>query len=175
MQPLSQQQKLRIEKLVAEHHGPLQAFLRKKMWQADIADIDDMTQEVYFRLSRYQSLDGIDNLRSFIFKIAENALIDKARGAAARHAEHHVNIDEQPEEGATVHMEQAISAEQKLTLLKSAILALPDKTRQVFLLSRFEGQSYPQIAERLGVSVKAVEKHMSKALKICREKVGGFP
>ncbi len=174
MNELTQQQKLRIEKLVAEHGDDLLAFLRKKMYQANHADIEDVMQEVYYRLSSRSELDSIDNLKSFIFKTAQNALIDRARAASSRQAEHHVSFEEQPVEQESVNMERVVDSEHKLALLKEAILTLPEKTRFVFLLSRFEAQTYPQIADRLGLSVKSVEKHMSKALKICKKKVGDF-
>ncbi|NQZ06838.1 MAG: sigma-70 family RNA polymerase sigma factor [Algicola sp.] len=174
MKELTQQQKLQIEKLVTAYNGDLLAFLRKKMFNANHADIEDVMQEVYYRLARYPKIDAIDNLKAFLFKTAENALIDRARSAKSRQAEHHVSLDVQPVEQESVHMERTIEGEQKLILLKQAILMLPEKTRHVFLLSRFEAQTYPQIADRLGISVKSVEKHMSKALKICKKKVGDF-
>jgi RNA polymerase sigma-70 factor (ECF subfamily) len=172
MDELTQQQKLQLEKLVAAYSGDLQAFLRKKMFKANHADIEDVMQEVYLRIARYSKLGTIDNVKSFLFKTAENIIIDRARAATSRQAEHHVSFDDQPVEQESVQMERAIEGEQKLMLLKEAILTLPEKTRHVFLLSRFEAQTYPQIAERLGFSVKAVEKHMSKALKICKKRVG---
>jgi len=56
--------------------------------------------------------------------------------------------------------------------LQAAIADLPDKSRVVFLMNRIDGITYREIAENLGVSVKAVEKQMSRALRILREKLG---
>lgn len=46
-----------------------------------------------------------------------------------------------------------------------ALDALPERTRSIFLLHRIDGYSYPEIADQLGVSRKAVEKHMTRAIK----------
>ena len=54
-------------------------------------------------------------------------------------------------------------------LLESAILGLPDKCRQVFVLSKLEGLTYIQIANKLNVSVKTVEKHVSVGLRKLKE------
>ena len=55
--------------------------------------------------------------------------------------------------------------------LQSALSALPEKCRSVFLMSRTDELSNRQIAEGLGISVKAVEKQITRALKILRQKL----
>lgn len=56
-------------------------------------------------------------------------------------------------------------------MITSTISQLPEKCRIVFSLSRFEEMSYQEIADHLEISVKTVENHISKALKILREKI----
>ena len=53
-------------------------------------------------------------------------------------------------------------------LAEKAISELPEQCRKVFELSRYDGLKYKEIAERLGISVKTVEMHISHALKILR-------
>jgi RNA polymerase sigma-70 factor (ECF subfamily) len=53
--------------------------------------------------------------------------------------------------------------------LQKAIASLPEKCRTIYLMSRMDGKTYTEIAENLGVSIKAVEKQISKALSIFRE------
>lgn len=56
-------------------------------------------------------------------------------------------------------------------LLESAILGLPDKCREVFVLSKQHGLTYDEIAKALNVSVKTVEKHISTGLRKLKEKL----
>jgi RNA polymerase sigma-70 factor (ECF subfamily) len=56
--------------------------------------------------------------------------------------------------------------------LQSVIALLPEGGREVFFMNRLEDLTYVEIADRLGLSVKAVEKRMSKVLSILREKLG---
>ena len=58
--------------------------------------------------------------------------------------------------------------------VRSAIDALPPRTREVFLMSRERNLRYSEIAEQLGVTVKAVEANMSRALRQLREKLSPF-
>ena len=55
-----------------------------------------------------------------------------------------------------------------------ALQALPEKCKEVFMLNRFEGLKYAEIAEKLNISVKTVETQMSRALKILREKLADY-
>jgi RNA polymerase sigma-70 factor (ECF subfamily) len=67
--------------------------------------------------------------------------------------------------------ETRIEHEQELALVRAAILQLPERCRQVYLLNRIDGLSYSQIAQHCGISVKAVEKHIGKALSLLRSKL----
>jgi len=56
--------------------------------------------------------------------------------------------------------------------LNGVIGMMTEGSREVFLMNRIEGMKYKEIAERLGISVKAVEKRMSNALKIVHQQLG---
>jgi RNA polymerase sigma-70 factor (ECF subfamily) len=58
--------------------------------------------------------------------------------------------------------------------IRSALQRLPEKCREVFELSRFEGKKYTEIAEHLNISVKTVETQMSKALGILKEELKDY-
>ncbi len=56
--------------------------------------------------------------------------------------------------------------------VKNTIASLPDKEREVFLLNRIDKLKYKEIADFLGISIKTVEKHISRALKTIRKEIG---
>jgi len=62
-------------------------------------------------------------------------------------------------------VETKVEYEELETLVTRLLESLPNKTRRIFSLSRFEGMTYPQIAKETGLSVKSVEYHISVALK----------
>src|SRR3546814_10578336 len=69
-------------------------------------------------------------------------------------------------------LERQWQARRSLQTLEAAVEQLPDKCRTVFLLSRIEGLSNAEVAQRCGISVKMVEKHLAKAILKCRAQVG---
>ena len=83
-------------------------------------------------------------------------------------------------DGAALSPSPANSTEESLfhkeleTMVNALLSSLPFKTRQIFSLSRFQGLSYPEIASEMGVSVKTVEYHISKALKKFSARKGLF-
>ena len=73
--------------------------------------------------------------------------------------------DEEASGEITITMETADSGADPKILLAKAMEQLPPKCREVFMLSRLSGQTYQQIADSLGISVKTVENQMGKAIK----------
>ena len=76
-------------------------------------------------------------------------------------------------EQGTINNDHLEAAELESRIWK-VINELPEKCREVFTLNRFEGLKYAEIAEKLNISIKTVEAHMSKALKIMREKLADY-
>jgi len=139
--------------LVHREHGHwLLSFLRRRF---GLEAAEDLAQETYVRAASAKA--AIRNPRAFLAKVALNAARNQARARAARPR----LVSDHGAQGA-----QAADQAERL-ILKETILALPPKLRDVFLLSRYAGLTYAEIAARRGLSVKTVEDRMSKALKIC--------
>jgi RNA polymerase sigma factor (sigma-70 family) len=153
-----------------EHRPALLRFLRRRL--GNEADADEVAQEAYLRLLRYSGQPDPGVQKALLYRIAINLAGMRARQAASHHSAAHQSLDELPLESAAAAHDQQLIDQERLNLLMSAIQSLPDKCRQVFVLSRFHDLSYAEIALRCGISVKMVEKHISKALAVCRLRVG---
>ena len=174
-QPLERPSQLLFEAAFRENYASLHRFLRRRL-RSD-ADAHDLAQEAYLSLLRYRENQDQSSLRALLFRIATNLLGMRARMARARFWANHHMLDEEvqtlPAESPS--QEQRLFDQQQLERLMEAIDGLPTRCQQVFVLSRFHDMSYPEIAARCGITVKMVEKHIAKALAICRAKVGGEP
>lgn len=142
-----------FDQVYRTHGHWLLAFLRRRFGQQDA---EDLAQETYARA--VSSRATIRNPRAFLARIALNAARDQIRRRKARP----ILVRE---DANSLVMAEASQAE--ALLLKQTIKSLPPQLQQVLLLSRFAGLTYEEIARRCGISVKTVEKRMTKALAMC--------
>ena len=162
-----------LERIVAEFSRPLRGYFRRRVNSR--ADSDDLVQEVFARLSRLEDPADVDNPAAYVFSIAANLLRDRARRAGARLADSHEPYEEATHgvgQGGTTPEKTAIAAED-LEIVARVIASLPSKTQTVFLLHRFDGLKYREIAEVTGSAVSTVEKHMIAALAALSKNVKG--
>lgn len=157
---------------LAEHRGELLQYMCRRVRDRELAA--DLAQETLARMMKYRNAGDVQDLKLMLFRIANNLVFEHYRVRQRHHAGDHVSLDDigplkarEPSVESIVDTRQAIDI-----LLKRTITELPTKCRLAFMLSRFDGLSYPQIAERMGITVKMVEKHITKALRACRAAVG---
>jgi RNA polymerase sigma-70 factor (ECF subfamily) len=148
-----------LELLYRQHFHWLVRVLRVR-YGPDGAE--DLVQETYLRAASIQSLAKIQSPRALLLRIATNVAIDQHRRACVR------PTMSRSEAAALAFERHAVAGDQgELLALKQTILSLPHRLQEAFVLSRFAGLTYEEIADRLGLSVKTVEGRMTKALRIC--------
>lgn len=126
-------------------------------------DAHDLVQDVFFRLARLGGQGSLlERPQAYLRRIAANLLKDRAKSAARQSAALHVVADEEMLPAVDPH--RILESRDMLRRLEAAIMRLRPKTREVFMAHRMEGLTYAEIAERTGLSIKGVEKQMSKAL-----------
>jgi RNA polymerase sigma-70 factor (ECF subfamily) len=123
-------------------------------------DSDELAQETWLRLTPYQAAHEIRHPKALLLRIAANLAADRyeRRGRRGRLADQVSRLD-----GWGVEL----PAQSDELLAKQIVLGLPQPLRDVFVLSRVGGLSNLQIAEQLGISLKTVEKRMTRALAHC--------
>lgn len=137
------------------------AIIRRRP-ASSVCDGDDLTQEALLRA--LSSGEVARHPRAFIARITRNIAIDEARKLKVRGGAA-LQIDALPD-----HIAPWVGPDQETALLlKQIIMGLPELYRDVFILSRFQGLSYEEIARERGLSVKAIEYRMSRALALCQE------
>jgi RNA polymerase sigma factor (sigma-70 family) len=161
---------LSVQEIIRRHHSALIKFLRRRLSVAD--DAEDVAQETYIRMMKYEGSSELNSPSAMLFRIAVNVANDHGRAAVARHAAKHSDVQDFEIASELPSAERELLASQTFEIVLAAIEELPPKCRQVFLLSRASDMTYPEIAVHCGISVKMVEKHISKAIAHCLAKVG---
>lgn len=145
----------------------LRNYIYFKFGDAD--ESDDVVQESFIRLWKNCAKVTLDTAKGFLFKVATNlgTSLKRSEKVHLKYTERSVKVDSDHESPEFLILEKEFM--EKLT---TAISSLPDKQREVFLMNRVEKKTYREIAEISGVSVKAIEKTMHKALLKLRDKIG---
>jgi RNA polymerase sigma factor (sigma-70 family) len=153
--------------VIRRHHQSILRFLRRR--GATSEDALDIAQDAYVRFLRYEGAMTIQSPSAMLFRIAHNVAADHGRAAVQRRQIRSFEAGGFDTELASEEpsAERELAAEQIVSIVRLAIAALSPQCRRVFLLSRLEGLTYCEIAARCGISVKTVEKHVSRALRAC--------
>jgi RNA polymerase sigma factor (sigma-70 family) len=154
---------MRLGELYRRYAGWLLRLLKARFGE----DADDLVQETYIRMRRY---DGkvVVHPKALLIKVASHVAYDERRKASAQGRSRQIRLEDLSAGAGP----SCLDDQTQLLLLKQVILSIPLTYRDVFVLSRFAGLSYEEIAERLGLSVKTVEWRMSKALAHCATDLG---
>ncbi|WKN41491.1 RNA polymerase sigma-70 factor [Tunicatimonas pelagia] len=158
-----------VEKYFRVYYGPLCQTVYKMVRSSAVAE--DIVQDVFLKVwNNRTQLDEQKSVKAYLYRAAINTTLNylektKPQTTLGDEYENQVGINTIDESVAYQETEQRIRA---------AIDTLPPKCKVVFTLSRFEEQSYAEIAQTLSISVKSVEKHMGKALKILREQLKDY-
>ena len=154
--------------LVQTQQSELLAFLTKKL--SSRHDAEDVYQSLFIKLSESSgdTLNDVRDPRSYLFRMANNMAIDllRKRGSVTSNSPANDDISEL---NTVSSPERIFMGQQQAAVIKATIAAMPAKRRQVFLLSKFKNLHRQVIANDLGLSLDAVDKHLVRALKDCRD------
>lgn len=153
-----------VAKLYRDHHGWLSIWLRKKLGNS--FDAADLAHDTFLRLmaGRRRENAGAEP-RALLTHIAKGLIVDHWRRRALEDA-YLQAVAQLPAREAPSPEARALILE-TLLRIDATLRTLPAKTREVFLLSQFDGLGYDAIAQRLRVSLSTVKRHMQAALTAC--------
>ena len=150
-----------IDALFRDHNRTLNGLARRRVGRDDA---EDVIQDAYLRLLELKDAERLADARGYLFRIASNMAIDWRRRQKSRSA--YMLENGEREELAASEPAYAASVEGAIMVCKVQISLsqLPRCCRDAFLLSRLYGMSYPEIAERLNVSLRTVNRNVSRAV-----------
>jgi len=164
--------------LFFQYHGRLVLFAHK--FTGDLQVSQDIVQDAFLKLwENSPSLDSYEMPKAYLFQSVKNSCLNYLRHIKTRHSAEAKLLNRFQEAEKASFLEsgdpmQSLLEQDVHEKIDAIIASMPEKCRQVFLLSRHGGLKNKEIAEQMGVSVKMVEKQISKALLILRIQLAGY-
>jgi RNA polymerase sigma-70 factor (ECF subfamily) len=154
------------------HEGALSRFLLR-MWP-NRHEVQDLRQDTYVRVYEAAARSRPQAAKSFLFATARNLMVDHIRRRRI------VSIDAVGDLEAlnvlidNITPEHRVSAQQELRCLAQAIDRLPPKCREAVWMRRVDDLPQKEVAARLRISQKTVEKHVMKGMKLLADALAGL-
>ncbi|MEL6559491.1 MAG: RNA polymerase sigma-70 factor [Bacteroidota bacterium] len=137
----------------------------------DSALAEDIVQETFIKLWKNRENIRKETVKSLLYTIANNTVINHFNHLKVVRT-HETEVVATTSRSSELSPQYLLEEKEFEVKLNQIINMIPEGSREVFLMNRIEQLKYAEIAERLELSVKAVEKRMSKALLIIREQLG---
>lgn len=170
LQGLKESNREVFEKLFREYYPLLCNYARRYIYDKSTAE--DIVQEFFCKLwdKRFE-IKVSTSLNNYFYKSVTNLCFNHFRDTEAERKLIDFRGDEIPEtaSGSRYQSDNELNEH-----LGRALLELPEKRREIFELSRFEGLKYHEIAEKLDLSIKTVETQMTRSLEFLRKYLKEF-
>jgi RNA polymerase sigma-70 factor (ECF subfamily) len=158
-----------LEGLYRAHAGQLRGFARRRVgWQ----EAEDLVQDVYVRLLQQGEFATLERPREYLYRVASNLAIDSARRVRTRSRFADEELEFSISQAAVTSPEKIVEGLMELRRFQAFLAELPPQARDILLLNRIEDLTHEEIADRLGVSVRTVERRIADALKRLRRRLG---
>lgn len=149
------------------------SFFAKSYVHDDLA-AEDIASESLIKLWEKLKTEQIDYIEPLLLTILKNKALDYLKHEEVKRTAFESMADwHQQELSIRISTLEScdpneIFSDEVESIIRETLKLLPEQTRRIFLLSRFENKSNKEIAEQMGISIKGVEYHISKALKALR-------
>lgn len=156
----------KVSSLFAAHHDRLESLVRKHVPDREAAA--DIVQDVFARALAAGPRMTDEDDRRVLYASTRNAAVEHYR-SRKRRADIVAALVPEQLAPPVVSPEAGLEARQALYALDQALNQLSPRCREIFILRRVEGLSNAEIADRYGISVNGVEKHIARALRHCQQ------
>lgn len=167
-----------FDQLYLFYYPKLVRFSREYVFSLE--DAENLVQDVFMVLWEQRKEIDVEHISSYLFRLVKNKSVDflrhkimstekkqVIRDSQLKEYEHHLHAAEQFNEGF-------LREEDMESIINNAIQSLPERCRDIFLLSRFEGMTHQQIADKFDISSNTVNNHITLAMKKLRVALKDF-
>ncbi len=139
----------------------------------DIDTAEEIIQDLFFNIWEKRHTITIESsVKSYLYRATYNRCLLLMRQKSVQNKyEMYVRNQDKPFEH---DVSDEMDVEELSRVIDKTLQELPERSRKIFRLSRFEGLKYHEIAKKLSLSVKTIESNMGKALKLFRKNIKAY-
>lgn len=156
-----------FNEIYLSYSDSLQDFLTALLRQR--AEAEEITQNIFMNLwERRGEIDPSQGIKRYLFRLAKFHAFDyfDHEKVVARYTQHHLRIDDAE---ADISVDDILAGKELEKVIQTVIERMPEKRKEIFLLSRNEGLTHEQIANKLGISRNTVKNHIVTAVNELKE------
>lgn len=145
----------------------LERYIQRLLGNAD--DAAEVSQEAFLRVYAAELGDQTPVSEALLYTVARNLALSELRKRTARATDAVGDWDQLRVEDLAPGVEAMMQQRQRIAAIESAMARMAPKCLEVFRMRKVDNLSHAEIAERLGISTKTVERHITRALQLCHE------
>ncbi|MGE5566348.1 MAG: RNA polymerase sigma factor [Parcubacteria group bacterium] len=150
-----------LAELMARYGPALRRYFLKRV---SPLEAEDLVQDVFVAMQVRGGVDDVEHVNRYLFRIAANVMARRRMRPTWDWRDGRRSLDDMPDLVEEVSPERALIGKEAIEQLVVVLRDLPPRASEAFLLNRFEEMTYSAVAAHMGISVKAVEKHIKRAL-----------
>ena len=160
-----------FENLFRKYYQALCNYANK--YVKDLDKAEEVVQELFYKLwEKRDKLDINISLKSYLYRSVYNGCLQylNHRAIEIKYETYYRKQNKEYNSDAS----EAIRLQELSDIINNTLNALPERCRNIFLLNRYEGLKYREIAKKLSLSIKTVEANIGKALKVLRKNLKNY-
>jgi RNA polymerase sigma-70 factor, ECF subfamily len=139
----------------------------------DLEVSEEIVQDIFVRFWENKNSLGIEkSMRAYLFKSVRNSCLNFIKHRQIEESYKQFNAEER--DAGSFGLDEEYEGDELELKIRKAIDMLPPERKKIFIMCRFEGMRYKEIADKTGISVKTVENQMGKAAKFLKEELSDY-
>lgn len=161
-----------VEAVFGRYRLQLKGYLSRLLRSPE--DAEDLVQETFLKFHAVTDFQSLRSPKAYLFTTAYRLAVNMLHRRKVVIFENSGDDILSRIPSPDVDAEEAMVQNERMDRLIKAVDDLPPQCRQVFILRKIEHMSHKQISTHMGISVSTVQKHLTKALKICRQRLASY-
>jgi RNA polymerase sigma-70 factor (ECF subfamily) len=154
-----------FEKVFKTYYEELCFFAKKYL--SDMDQAEEIVQDMFYTIwQNRENLKINQSLKAYLYASTKNKCLKKIR--SRQYEEKYRNYVKHSNPGNVSTPDEELNAKEINVIIEETLSSLPERTKKIFKMSRYQGMKYREIADKLAISVKTVEADMGRALKVFR-------